>query len=167
MVGGVDERDHDVAACDTGLAVKAFSHLCVGVSDLERSLEFYRRLLGFDVVFDVELEGASLEAVTGASGARGRMVGGLVGGAMVELLALGSTEAPVAGPHLGYTNMSFSVTDLDAAHRRVLDLGYRPAQDPVEIGGVRMFFVNDPDGTPIELVEYPNGERTSAELWGR
>lgn len=151
----------------TGLAVQAFSHLCIGVSDLERSLDFYRRLLGFDVVFDVTLEGASLEAVTGTSGAKGRMVGGLVGGAMIELLALGSTEQPAAGPHVGYTNMSFSVRDLDAAHRRVLELGFGAAQEPVEIGGVRMFFVTDPDGTPIELVEYPNGERTSAELWGR
>jgi hypothetical protein len=28
-----------------------------------------------------------------------------------------------------------------------------------------MFFVKDPDGTPIELVEFPNGARNSAELW--
>ena len=35
-----------------------------------------------------------------------------------------------------------------------------------DIGGVRMFFVRDPDGTPVELVEYPNLERTSAEMWG-
>ncbi len=149
------------------IAVQAFSHVCVGVSDIDRSLEFYRRLLGFDVVFDVELEGPSLEAVTGTSGAKGRMIGGLIGGAMVELLGLGGTGRAASGPHLGYTNMSFSVRDLDAAHRRVLELGYRPAQDPVEIGGVRMFFVTDPDGTPIELVEYPNGESTSAQMWGR
>ncbi len=149
------------------LPVHAFSHICIGVSDIERSLDFYRRLLGFDVVFDVELEGPSLEAVTGEAGAKGRMVGGLIGGAMVELLALGSTGSSAAGLHLGYTNMSFSVRDLDAAYRQVGELGFRPAQEPVDIGGVRMFFVADPDGTPIELVEYPNGERTSAELWGR
>jgi glyoxylase I family protein len=86
---------------------------------------------------------------------------------MVELLALGSTERPAAGPHLGYTNISFSVEDLDAAHARVIELGYAPAQQPVDIGGVRMFFVNDPDGTPIELVEFPDGIASSAQLWGR
>ena len=48
----------------------------------------------------------------------------------------------------------------------MIDLGFRPAQEPVDIGGVRMFFVHDPDGTPIEIIEYPNGERDSAELWG-
>ncbi|HVM66606.1 MAG TPA: VOC family protein [Acidimicrobiales bacterium] len=149
------------------LPLQSFSHLCIGVSDIDRSLEFYRRVLGFDVVFDVELDGASLDAVTGAGGSKGRMVGGLVGGVMVELLALGSTGRAAAGPHLGYTNMSFSIRDLDAAYDQVLALGVRPAQKPVDIGGVRMFFVHDPDGTPIELVGYPHGERNSAELWGR
>jgi len=149
------------------LALQAFSHLCVGVSDITRALDFYRRVLGFDVVFDVELEGDSLDAVTGDEGAKGRMVGGLVGGIMVELLALGSSSRTPAGPHIGYTNMSFSVRDLDAAYERAVALGARPAQRPVEIGGVRMFFITDPDGTPIELVEYPHGERNSAELWGR
>jgi hypothetical protein len=28
-----------------------------------------------------------------------------------------------------------------------------------------MFFLSDPDGTRIEVIEYPNGARTSAELW--
>lgn len=148
------------------LSLQAFSHVCIGVSDIEASLEFYRRLLGFEVVFDVELEGASLETVTGTSGAKGRMVGGLLAGVMVELLGLGNVPGGVSGPHLGYTNMSFSVRDLDATYRQVIELGYQPAQEPVDIGGVRMFFVEDPDGTPIEIIEYPNGERDSAELWG-
>jgi len=40
------------------------------------------------------------------------------------------------------------------------------APEPVvEIAGVRMFFVPDPDGTRIEVIEYPNGARRSAELW--
>lgn len=149
------------------LPLQAFSHVCVGVSDINASLDFYRRLLGFEVVFDVELEGASLETVTGTSGAKGRMVGGLVAGVMVELLGLGDVPSGTSGPHLGYTNISFSVRDLDAVYRQVIELGFRPAQEPVDIGGVRMFFVEDPDGTPIEIIEYPNGERDSAELWGR
>ena len=148
------------------LPLQAFSHVCVGVSDIDASLDFYRRLLGFEVVFDVELEGSSLESVTGTSGAKGRMVGGLVAGVMLELLGLGNVLAGASGPHLGYTNISFSVRDLDAVYRQVIELGFQPAQEPVDIGGVRMFFVVDPDGTPIEIIEYPNGERDSAELWG-
>lgn len=149
------------------LEIERFSHICIGVSDIDRSLEFYRRLFGFDVVFDVDLEGPSLEAVTGEPGAKGRMVGGLLGGTMVELLGLGSlagSSGTGAGPRLGYTNISLSVPDLDAAFARVGALGYE-AEAPVEIAGVRMFFVADPDGTAIEIIEFPGDARTSGELW--
>jgi len=148
------------------IAVQNFSHICVGVSDIEASLAFYTAVLGMDVVFDVGLEGAALDAVTGGAARRGRMVGGLIGAAMVELLSLGAVPASPSGPHLGYTNMSFRVDDLDAAYDAVRH--HHPdvrAEPPVDIGGVRMFFVYDPDGTPIELVELPAGVTTTVQLW--
>src|SRR5689334_5905623 len=98
------------------IAVENFSHACIGVSDMGQSLAFYTAVLGMDVVFDVELEGAGLDAVTGGAAQNGRMIGGLIGGAMVELLFLGKLPAGPAGPHLGYTNISFRVADLDDAY---------------------------------------------------
>ena len=152
---------------DGPLEILGFSHVCVAVSDAARSLAFYRDLLGFDVFFDVALDGPSMDAVTGEPGAKGRMIGGLLGGVVVELLEFGHRQlAPPGGPaRLGYTNISLSVADLDAAYDRVERSGLAHAQRPVEIGGVRMFFVTDPDGTPIEFVEFPNGERTSEQMW--
>ena len=149
------------------LAVRSFSHVCIGVTDIERSFEFYKQLFGMDVVFDVELDGDSLSTVSGKKDAKGRMIGGLIGGVVVELIDLGDGSAPksVGAHRIGYTNISFSVADLDEAYRTVGELGYEPAQKPVEIAGVRMFFVNDPDGTAIEIVEFPNGAKDSAELW--
>ena len=148
------------------LNVLGFSHVCVAVSDADRSLKFYRELLGMDVFFDVALDGDSMEAVTGEAGAKGRMVGGLLGGTVVELLEFSHRQLePPDRARLGYTNISLSVADLDATYDQVTAAGYKPVQAPVEIGGVRMFFLLDPDGTPIEFVEYPNGERTSEEMW--
>ena len=95
------------------IGVENFSHVCVGVSDMDAALAFYTGVLGMDVAFDVNLEGEGLESVTGSSGAHGRMVGGLVGGTMVELLDLGNVPASPEGPHLGYTNISFRVRNLD------------------------------------------------------
>src|SRR4051812_28325974 len=123
------------------LPILSFSHVCIGVSDVDVSLDFYRRVLGMDVVFDVELEGASLETVTGGAGSRGRMVGGLVGGVMLELLSFGPGRRPEGvtdGTPLGYTNISVSVPDLDAAPRQAAELGTEP-QPIVDIAGVRMF----------------------------
>lgn len=159
----------DAAPSTTGavapLEIATFSHVCIGVSDMERSLAFYRSVLGMDVVWDVALEGASMESVTGRDGAKGRMVGGLIGGAVIELLALGDEGGARRGPSIGYTNISFRVDDLDAAYERVQALGQRPQQEPVAISGVRMFFVADPDGTPIELIELPAGLTSPVDLW--
>lgn len=149
------------------IGIIGFSHVCVAVSDAEASLRFYRDVLGLDVFFDVELDGPSMEAVTGESGARGRMIGGMLGGTVVELLEFSHRSfAKRSENALGYTNISLSVRDIDAALAAITAAGLQPEQRPVEIGGVRMFFVRDPDGTPVEFVSYPNGERTPAQMWG-
>ena len=148
------------------IAVQNFSHVCIGVSDIEASLAFYTAVLDMDVVFDIELEGAGLDSVTGGAAQWGRMIGGLIGAAMVELLSLGAVPECPSGPHLGYTNMSFRVADLDAAYETVTrdHPGVR-ADPPVDIGGVRMFFIHDPDGTPIEILELPSGFTTTLQMW--
>lgn len=148
------------------IAVQNFSHVCVGVSNIEASLAFYTAVLGVDVVFDVELEGAGLESVTGGAAQCGRMIGGLIGAATVELLSLGAVPECPRGPHLGYTNISFRVKDLDSTYDTVRR--HHPdvrADATVDIGGVRMFFIYDPDGTPIELLELPGGALTTVQLW--
>lgn len=147
------------------IAIENFSHVCVGVSDLDASLAFYTDVLGMDIVFDVELADSGLDAVTGRTGARGRMVGGLIGGTMVELLSLGAVPATPDGPHLGYTNMSFRVSNLDAAHKALQRRPNMRCSEPVDIAGVRMLFIYDPDGTPIELIELPAGAKTTVEMW--
>lgn len=148
------------------VAVQSFSHVCIGVSDIEASVAFYTAVLGMDVVFDVALEGAALAAVTGGAAQKGRMVGGLIGAAMVELMWLGAVPGSPSGPHLGYTNISFRIENLDATYESVRR--HHPdvrAEPPVDIGGVRMFFIYDPDGTPLELLELPAGVTSTLQLW--
>ena len=149
------------------LSVEKFSHVCIGVSDMDRSLAFYTDIFGKDIVFDVELEGEALEVVTGTAGAKGRMVGLDIGGTAIELLALGAgpDTAPQDGIRVGYTNISISVADLDEAYRQVCELGYTPDEEPVDIGGVRMFFVRDPDDARVEVIEFPGDARSTLELW--
>jgi glyoxylase I family protein len=155
----------------SALAFRDFSHVTVRVSDMERALAFYQGGLGLRVIFDVRLEGAGLEAVTGARGAKGRMVGLLVPGAgrvSIELLGFEHprSERPAPGRFTGYSNLSLSVDDLDAAYAECVARGLRPVQKPIEVGGVRMFFLLDPDGTPIELIQFPGGATTSAAFNG-
>jgi len=145
-----------------------FCHLVVGVTDMDRALSFYRGLLGMDVVFDQLISGESFDAALHASRKQeGRVVGGLIGGLMIELLSLGGAkpaETPKRGV-VGIQNISLSVTDLDDTYRRVIAAGYEPDQQPFEIAGVRMFFVKDPDGTPVEFIELPGGARSTHEMY--
>ncbi|WP_244168002.1 VOC family protein [Mycobacterium paraffinicum] len=85
---------------------------------------------------------------------------------MVELLSLGAVPECPSGPHLGYTNVSFRVDDLDATYAAVRreHPGVR-AEPPVDMGGVRMFFIYDPDDAPIELLELPAGISSTLQLW--
>ena len=162
------------------LRVSAFSHVTIRVSDLDRSIPFYRDVLGLEQVFDVKLAGGGLDEVTGGSGMAGRMVGFLVpgNGVMVELICFANRDMrrDDAGNRLGYgnrlrntkTHCRVGVDDLDAAYQSLLDLGVKPDQRPVEVGGVRMFFVADPDGTRIEIIDFPgDGVVTSAGFHGR
>jgi catechol 2,3-dioxygenase-like lactoylglutathione lyase family enzyme len=94
-------------------------------------------------------------------------VGCLVPGSRVtlELLCFGHrapTRRPAAPPASGYANVALSVTDLDAAWAALDARGARPRR-PVEVAGVRMFFVADPDGTPVEIIEFPGGALSSAD----
>jgi catechol 2,3-dioxygenase-like lactoylglutathione lyase family enzyme len=146
----------------------SFSHLVVGVTDMDRALEFYRGVLGMEVVFETLISGEPFDAALHATRKQeGRVVGGLLGGLMVELLSLGTKPSAERAARRGITglqNVSLSVTDLDDTHRRITAAGYAPDQEPFEIGGVRMFFVKDPDGTPVEFIELPNGARSTYEM---
>jgi catechol 2,3-dioxygenase-like lactoylglutathione lyase family enzyme len=146
----------------------SFCHLVVGVTDMDRALAFYRDVLGMEVVFESLISGEPFDAVLHAKREQeGRVVGGLLGGLMVELLSLGAepaTHNPARRGITGIHNVSLSVTDLDDTHRRIVAAGHTPDQEPFEIGGVRMFFVKDPDGTAVEFIELPGGVRSTYEM---
>lgn len=145
----------------------SFCHLVVGVTDMDRALTFYRGVLGMEIVFETLISGEPFDAALHSNRKQeGRVVGGLLGGLMIELLSIG-TDPPEQKQRRGITgihNVSLSVTDLDDTHRRIIDAGYTPDQAPFEIGGVRMFFVKDPDGTPVEFIELPDGARSTYEM---
>ena len=135
---------------------------------MDRALAFYREVLGMEVVFDTLISGEPFDAALHAIRKQeGRVVGGLLGGLMIELLSIGANPPGQRAARRGITgihNVSLSVTDLDDTHRRLRNAGYTPDQNPFEIGGVRMFFVKDPDGTPVEFIELPDGARSTYEM---
>jgi catechol 2,3-dioxygenase-like lactoylglutathione lyase family enzyme len=142
-------------------------HVGVAVGDLDRSLAFYRDLLGLRLRDRGEDGGDELAELTGFPGARIRWADLDAGaGRILELLEyVTPTAAPGAvGPNApGVAHVGMAVPDLGAALGRLERAGVpiRSAR-PVRLhggewDGVRCLYASDPDGLTVELLQRPAG----------
>ena len=141
------------------------NHLNIVVADLERSLGFYRDLLGMRVTYETLLEGEWIGAIVGLPGVRARCVflqpSG--GGCRLELLqyeaprGVGLEEASRANT-MGLRHLALEVASLDLIHARLTAAGVVFVSPPVEVpfrivDGIqkRLCYCLDPDGVIVEL----------------
>ena len=109
----------------------------VFVSDMARSVAFYRDLLGIPLRFESP-EWTEL-ATEGAT------------------LALHATDEPApgggedAGNPAGSARPGLAVPDLDGLHERLVAAGVRCVQEPTELHGARLAQYLDPDGLRVSL----------------
>jgi catechol 2,3-dioxygenase-like lactoylglutathione lyase family enzyme len=136
-------------------------HVSVTTADLERSIEFYRDVIGLPLVGRGEMEGEELETLVRRSGARARWAElALGGGQILELLQyLEPTEARLEQRpwRAGATHIGLAVESLDEVLRRLYDSG-ADVSDVVTLDepgweGVRCVYSTDPDGVAVELLE--------------
>lgn len=149
-----------------------FHHICVMVSDLERSLPFYQDLLGFkNRLFDVTSPGEWFDAKTiddilGVKNAATRIV--IVAddsGAILELQqASNPLTAKTPDQYLRYgatgiTELALAVPDIDAFYERVKAAGVETQTDYIwsPYPGSRSFLFYDPDGALIQVVSDTEG----------
>jgi catechol 2,3-dioxygenase-like lactoylglutathione lyase family enzyme len=144
------------------IVIKDVSHVSIAVSDMDRSIAFYRDVFGWEQIFDEHMEGEAFEALTGVAGAAGQACGGRIGSLRVELMHFNFIPAVAASSGLGLRVLSMEVADARAAHGELVARGIPVSGPPVEVFGVRMFFVLDPDGQGIEMCEYIAG----GPAWG-
>jgi catechol 2,3-dioxygenase-like lactoylglutathione lyase family enzyme len=135
----------------------AFSHINVKVSNLDRSLHFYERVLGFRLVYD-----------NGAKMAQDRVLIGIVAGTALELTLPGDgITAPRDATSAGYSCITFSVPDVDAAYAALLAEGVACEGSLTTLDtGTRLAFFRDPDGNLLEVIDF-KGPITLADLFER
>jgi catechol 2,3-dioxygenase-like lactoylglutathione lyase family enzyme len=136
-------------------------HVGITVADLDRSLAFYRDLLGLRVL-DLS-EGEQVGSIVGVPGATARIADlDAGGGQLLELLDYGRGVAggPPRGPDAaGTVHVSLQVPDLGAALGRLAGAGFPAMGEPTRLqgGGIwqdcRIAYLRDPDGVIVELIE--------------
>ncbi|KUO66743.1 MAG: lactoylglutathione lyase [Alphaproteobacteria bacterium BRH_c36] len=120
-------------------------HSMIRVLELDRSIEFYRDALGLDIAARFDFDDFTLVYLRNAE-------------ADFELeltLNKGRTEPYQLGD--GYGHIAVAVDDARADHERICALGLKPG-DVKEFhrdGSLmaRFFFIQDPDGYKIEVLE--------------
>ena len=120
-------------------------HMMIRVLDLDRSIGFYREAFGLEVADRFDFETFSLAYLRGAESEF-----------EVELtLNKGRQEAYGHGD--GYGHVAFCVADLDREHERFTVAGFepQPIKEFMREGALlaRFFFVQDPDGYKIEVLQ--------------
>jgi catechol 2,3-dioxygenase-like lactoylglutathione lyase family enzyme len=142
--------------------IREINHTGITVSDLERSVVFWRDVLGFELSHTAEQSGDMAEQITGIPGAALKLAV-LKGPAQrIELLQY---QAPVDRKKLngrpcdvGFMHVALSVNGLEALLERMREHGWIAAGIPQTLmmgpnAGKRVVYVRDSDGVTIELME--------------
>lgn len=141
--------------------IRGIHHTAISTGDLERSLRFYRDLLGFETVFSFDWNVGTevLDRITGLKDSSARVVMLKAGNACVEIFQyetpkpkLGEARRPVCDH--GLTHICLEVTDIDGEYERLKAAGmvfHCPPQEARR--GLRATYGRDPDGNVVELLE--------------
>jgi catechol 2,3-dioxygenase-like lactoylglutathione lyase family enzyme len=131
-------------------------HFAVTVSDLDRSVSFYRDVLGLEVLSRFSVGGPGFETGVGIDGASAEFVHMDAGDARIELVEYTPEGDPQHEGQLnqpGGTHIGLEVADLDAVYASLPDDIVAFAKPQTTESGTRILFVRDPDGTLVELLE--------------
>ena len=140
-------------------------HTGITVSNLERSLTFWRDVVGFELSHIAHQTGELAREITGVAGAEIKIaVLRTPGGHKIELLEYlapaDRKRANLRPCDVGSLHIALLVHDLDAVLERIVAFGWKAAGEPQILksgpnAGKRVVYVRDPDGTTIEFMQPP------------
>ena len=155
--------------------ILAFAHPGIVVSDLEKAIDFYQQMFGFEVIGHESWEKPSPDYDLGIglkdSSARGCMLKGH--NCYLELFEYSSPQQQAEHPgkwgahELGIRHIAFYVDDARAEYQRLQQLGGQVLGQPAgsdDSGYV--VYARDPFGNIIELCEIPCPEESPETLPG-
>lgn len=144
--------------------VEKTSHTGVTVSDIDRSMAFYRDVLGFKVTDKNRYSGPFFENVTGVPDVEMDIAYVEVPGHQIELLCYVNPKgkrSDLRPCDPGFLHLAFQVENIDAVVEAVQKAGFEPTASKAptkpdgEGEGWRAVYTRDPDGVVLEFMEPP------------
>ena len=134
------------------------NHVGITVTDLDASLVFYCDVVGFELGLRTRATGEWFDTLTNNEGADIEIAMLRLAEFSLQLVqyhAAGGETLPLAHHNVGNPHLCIEVDDVDARHER---MSTSAACDPTPIvdimgTGIRSFYVHDPDGVPVELLQ--------------
>ena len=151
------------------LPVRGIRRFHLVTQDLPRLTGFYRDVLGFAIEGDVQPIGTAELQLLGIEGAGRRQVLG-IGDQSIAIDTFGTAGRPCPADgdaaSLWFQHLALIVADMAPAHARLRDTTAittgGPQHLPAAAGGVHALKFRDPDGHPLELLQFPSATTPAA-----
>ena len=164
-LASIDGRAADVRPS----AARAVATVGMTVSDLDRSVAFFRDVLTFELLEQFEDAGRETELLTGVFGARTRTARLRLGAEVVELTEFLAPRgrpypADTRGNDQWFQHIAIVVSNMAEAYGRLRNHGAShgstgpqrlPDWNPAA-GGIQAFYFRDPDGHFLEVLQFPH-----------
>src|SRR5438874_13830660 len=121
--------------------VKKLLHTRYRVHDLEKTVSFYKDVLGLD----------ELRRQTSGRGSQLVFLKAPGGDEEIEICKFDESGPVVVGPDL--THLAFEVDDLDKFAKEAAARGYPLSDGPHSSGSGKIAFIDAPEGYEIELIQ--------------
>lgn len=158
-----------LAATESPIAVQSVASIGFTVSDMDRSIAFYRDVLTFKPMSDMEVDGPEYDQLWGIFGVRARVVKLQLGEQQLELTQflappdVRPVPVPSYSNDLWFQHIAIVVRDMDRAWgqlrtHHVRQISPRPQTIPISnpaAAGIKAIKFRDPDGHNLELLWFP------------
>src|SRR5712675_3025039 len=151
--------------------VEGVDAIGITVSDMDRAVDFYSKVLTFEKVSDTEVTGENYEHLEGVFGLRMRVVRLRLGDEFIELteyLAPKGRPIPVdsRSNDLWFQHIAIIVSDMDKAYQHLRAHHVRHASSGPQTlpdwnpnaGGISAFYFKDSDRHYLEVISFPSGK---------